>query len=404
MQDFERKRLLAQMLMGQGQQQDGQMVGRFYVAPSAGSRLASLGSALAGAHLHKGADQAEQAQQDEKRAALAKSLSELHGGAGPRVGADPRQQAALGALSRGPMEDLQGAVSSASQQALNPKRPELIKVGQGDSLYDPSQGQVVHQGQEKPGRLVAVLGPDGKPTYVRENEAEGMTPHSRSAVTVNNNQNPKPPTGYMWNEAGDGLVAIPGGPADESAKTDARQQEAQFKGDIMLQEIGRAFAILDDPSNIIPETGVIGDMAKHIGGTDAHALNKRLNTIRSNIGFAELQKMREASPTGGALGQVSNFEVGQLQSLLGAVEQSENDADLRYNLARLANYYTEVVHGKPGQGGPQPPYDLEAMLAERHQQQSAPQQAGGPQVGTVEDGYEYVGGDPSSPNSWRKAR
>lgn len=29
-------------------------------------------------------------------------------------------------------------------------------------------------------------------------------------------------------------------------------------------------------------------------------------------------------------------------------------------------------------------------------------QAGGPQIGTVEDGYVFMGGDPASPTSWKK--
>ena len=52
-----------------------------------------------------------------------------------------------------------------------------------------------------------------------------------------------------------------------------------------------------------------------VPGTEAQATAAKLDTIKANIGFDKLQKMRDASPTGGALGQVSERELGFLQSL-----------------------------------------------------------------------------------------
>ena len=48
--------------------------------------------------------------------------------------------------------------------------------------------------------------------------------------------------------------------------------------------------------------------------------------------------MREASPTGGALGQVSEREIAFLQALLGDLEQSRNPEILMYNLERLDRF------------------------------------------------------------------
>ncbi|WP_447515814.1 hypothetical protein, partial [Clostridioides difficile] len=60
-----------------------------------------------------------------------------------------------------------------------------------------------------------------------------------------------------------------------------------------------------------------------------------LHTIKSNVGFDRLQQMREASPTGGALGAVSDNENVLLQSAMGALEQSQTDDQLKFNLQRL---------------------------------------------------------------------
>ena len=57
--------------------------------------------------------------------------------------------------------------------------------------------------------------------------------------------------------------------------------------------------------------------------------------------------MREASPTGGALGQVSTFELQNLMAVFGSLEQSQSNEELQYNLRRLQQVYNDIVHG-PG--------------------------------------------------------
>lgn len=81
--------------------------------------------------------------------------------------------------------------------------------------------------------------------------------------------------------------------------------------------------------------GFWGSVSGAIPGTAAHDLQSTLTTIKGNIGFDKLQDMRMNSPTGGALGNVSNMEVSTLQSVWGALEQSQTPQQLRYNLNRL---------------------------------------------------------------------
>jgi cell division septation protein DedD len=66
--------------------------------------------------------------------------------------------------------------------------------------------------------------------------------------------------------------------------------------------------------------------------TDARALRNVLDTIRANVGFSELQGMRDMSPTGGALGQVSEFENRLLQSVLGPLDQYDQADNLLLTL------------------------------------------------------------------------
>ena len=92
-------------------------------------------------------------------------------------------------------------------------------------------------------------------------------------------------------------------------------------------------------------TGFFGKIMSGIGGTEANDLRTMLDTVRANVGFDKLQSMREASPTGGALGNVSNQENLLLQSVLSNVEQSQSPEQLKRNLLRLRESYLDIVHG-----------------------------------------------------------
>ena len=114
--------------------------------------------------------------------------------------------------------------------------------------------------------------------------------------------------------------------------------------DIMSNNIKRAYDIMDS-DGIIPATS-FGGLLKAVPGTDAHKLGNLLQTIKGNIGFDYLQKMRQDSPTGGALGQVSNQELSTLQSVFGSLEQTQKAEDLKYNLQLLNHVYNNIIHGE----------------------------------------------------------
>jgi hypothetical protein len=79
-------------------------------------------------------------------------------------------------------------------------------------------------------------------------------------------------------------------------------------------------------------TGFLGSKLKDVPQTPAFDLNKKLETIKANIGFDKLQEMRDNSPTGGALGQVSEFENRLLQAVWGNLEQSQSKEEFEKNL------------------------------------------------------------------------
>jgi len=96
-----------------------------------------------------------------------------------------------------------------------------------------------------------------------------------------------------------------------------------------------------DQASGFTTTGFIGQLTKGVGGTPAHNLSNTLNTIKANIGFDKLQEMRANSPTGGALGQVSEMENQLLQQVWSSVEQSQTEEQLKENLERVRKQVKE---------------------------------------------------------------
>jgi hypothetical protein len=47
-------------------------------------------------------------------------------------------------------------------------------------------------------------------------------------------------------------------------------------------------------------------------------------------------------------------------------------------------------------------FDNEVHIAKSKLMGTTPNEGGGPQIGQEQDGYKYIGGDPASPNSWKK--
>lgn len=150
---------------------------------------------------------------------------------------------------------------------------------------------------------------------------------------------PAAPQGYQWTGDGKQLLPIPGGPADfkrgkEAEATQKRTEGALARADFVLGQVNEAIK-----ESGVTTAGPLGAIGRNIPGTGAYNLNKKLDSIRSNIGFAELQAMREASPTGGALGQVAVQELNMLQSVLGSLDTAQSPGQLEKNLYAIEKHY-----------------------------------------------------------------
>ena len=134
-----------------------------------------------------------------------------------------------------------------------------------------------------------------------------------------------------------------------------QKAEAKAKGKVKSNKVSPYNAVvLDTLNDIIPaldgdtswfsaEAGLTGSLMKAIPGTPAADFAAKIDTLKANIGFDRLQKMRDESPTGGALGQVSEMELRQLNAALGSLEQSQSPQQLQQNLMRIREHYIKAV-------------------------------------------------------------
>lgn len=93
------------------------------------------------------------------------------------------------------------------------------------------------------------------------------------------------------------------------------------------------------PATVLANVPIFG------GATDAGTLKAVLNSLRAQISQNELAQMREASRTGGAVGNVSDKDLELLANSLGALDQSLAPEFLRAELAKAKDVLTRWRDG-----------------------------------------------------------
>jgi len=163
----------------------------------------------------------------------------------------------------------------------------------------------------------------------------------------------------------------------EAGKVEANYPKAQAQFNMAEQKWARVQPSIERARQLIRSNptvvGLLGSAAARVPGTAAYRLGQYLETIKSNIGFSELQAMREASPTGGALGQVSEFENRLLQAVQGSLQQGLDGPTLLQNLNEIDANLREVrkitgdafrqTYGNRGQQRQSPQVQQPAPLA-----------------------------------------
>jgi hypothetical protein len=80
-----------------------------------------------------------------------------------------------------------------------------------------------------------------------------------------------------------------------------------------------------------------------VPNTPAANLKANVETLLANSAFDRLQEMRANSPTGGALGSITERELDLLAATRAALARSQSPAQFRENLTRLRNHYERAA-------------------------------------------------------------
>ena len=135
----------------------------------------------------------------------------------------------------------------------------------------------------------------------------------------------------------EGGTAVTPGPQQE-AYNKARRGVDEFmaQNSIVLGDIDKA---LESVGPLSTGAGAALKDLPIVGGImPAGQMESLMETIRANVGFDKLQAMREASPTGGALGAVTEKELAFLQAVFGSLRQDISPENVTRNLTRLREH------------------------------------------------------------------
>lgn len=137
------------------------------------------------------------------------------------------------------------------------------------------------------------------------------------------------------------LVNISGSKADieeQSRQAQMRKAASQESTgqNVVSREVQKALRMIDEDTGFLPVTGVKGQIAaNYLFDQEAVDLKRTLETLKASTAFQRLQQMRDASKTGGALGNVSNVELDLLMSAYGSLSQDLSKDELVANLKEI---------------------------------------------------------------------
>ena len=259
--------------------------------------------------------------------------------------------------------DATGVQATEGFEVITPEKVKTLGLPAGNTYQrNTKTGKIESLGAT--GERFEIINPSGVKalglpagTYQKDVNTGKITAVGGGGVTVNlPPQIGSIPPDYRMVYEGNKPVAmevIPGSRTEqqllaaEQAKVSAAETTMRA-ADVVSEDITSLRSLIKNQKFADPVTGVSGAIVGEKGGVLAagsarRTAEERVKTIKANIGFDRLQQMRNESPTGGALGNVSNFEVELLQSVLGSINLDQRPDALLAQLTRLEKIYKEIT-------------------------------------------------------------
>lgn len=247
-----------------------------------------------------------------------------------------------------------------AELGMESQAPEAYTLAPGARRYD-AQGRLIAENpvSEKPaspystiGKLAADL-QAGRITQAQYDGEVARMQRADPSLSVQFGQDgalagitygsaPKGQESAIVRGPGGQPVVSPGPQQEQFRKADNFLRSKQRQIGIVRDDIRRASELVQDPMATGP-MGVIGRELPIVGAiTPGGRLASRIKTIKTNIGFDKLDEMRQNSPTGGALGNVTEKEIDFLQAVAGELDNAQSDEDVTYILNRIDAFYADL--------------------------------------------------------------
>jgi len=158
---------------------------------------------------------------------------------------------------------------------------------------------------------------------------------------------PKPkeaPAGYRFKPDGS-LEFIPGGPADPGVKGPGKGDKAKTQALAAADQIDSAISAAQDLLNNKDIDSYLGNFQGRLPSwisSGRNDFNRDLEALKTKVGINALQTMRAMSPTGGALGQVSDFENKMLQQSLASLDTTQSEDQFKKNLQTVIGSFQKM--------------------------------------------------------------
>lgn len=257
------------------------------------------------------------------------------------------------------------AVDTRTGEVVNERQPFIRPLVVGNRVINPETGALLYEG-EPDADLQTVEGPNGEPIIL------AVTPQGAREVYRGAPRQPDstvlsdaevqalnlPPGVYQRNRQGQISEVAPRAFETQRNQERAGQQEAA-RFEALQNKIDSANTALSRARQLV--SGWSTGTAAQVGGIftrQARAdLAGQVDTLKAIFSFSELQQMRENSPTGGALGNVSNIELNLLGSTIASMNQEMSPEEFNRSLdiidGAIQRWQTAVTQWQQQQGGSQ---------------------------------------------------
>jgi len=155
------------------------------------------------------------------------------------------------------------------------------------------------------------------------------------------------PSGFSIEQTPEGGLKViqgPGAGGKEKAQKEAAEAYKMGNATALSQELN---LLEDTTKDMVP--GVAGSVARAVGqeipGTELASRKKIIDRVVSTLTLQGLQNMRNSSPTGASLGNISNMDVGLLRDSATALSNIQDPEAFKRELVRLQNLQHNIIYG-----------------------------------------------------------